>query len=147
MSNSTFTVSMHPDLVNDLDETFSPIDGLVAIGQVFGELPSLHAAIAPKRMQKQAGRTLKVYRARFDWYPLGVSYVQIGTTLHVVELWVWDKQMDVNLVLKDQETWGPQDYSPTENELTTCDAIRKQDAEKCDSNFLEDDNDPYYINF
>src|SRR6516225_6686508 len=83
-----FTFMMHPTLVDELDEGFSPMDGIVAIDEMFSELPLLHRASAPRRLRKRAARTLKVYRGCYDWYKsLGFSYVQIGTTLHVLELW------------------------------------------------------------
>src|SRR5262249_52880126 len=86
-----FTVMMHPTLVDELDEGFSPMDGLVAIDQMFGELPLLHQALAHKRLRKRRHRRLTVYRGCYDWYKsLGFSYVQIGTTLHVLELWYDD---------------------------------------------------------
>jgi hypothetical protein len=87
MSDTKFTVFMHATLVDSLDEGFSPMDGIIAIDQIFLELPRLHPAPVPKRSWKRAGRRLKVYRGRYDWYDLGFSYVQIGTTLHVLELW------------------------------------------------------------
>jgi hypothetical protein len=88
MSDTQFTVSMHPTLVDELDEGFSPMDGIVAIDEMFTELPMLHRPLAPKRFRKRAGRKLKVYLGCYDWYKnLGFSYVQIGTTLHVLELW------------------------------------------------------------
>jgi hypothetical protein len=64
------------------------MDGLVAIDEMFAELPLLHQALAPKCLRKWAARTLKVYHGCYDWYKsLGFSYVQIGTTLHVLDLW------------------------------------------------------------
>jgi hypothetical protein len=82
--DTTFTVSMHPDLVDELDEGFSPMDGIVSIDEMFNELPLLHRALAPTRLRKRAGRKLKVYRGCYDWYKsLGFSYVPIGMTLHV----------------------------------------------------------------
>jgi len=100
--DSKFTVSMHPTLVDGLDEGFSPMDGLVAIDQMFGELPLLHQALAPKRLRRRPGHKLKVYRGCYYWYKsLGFSYVQIGTTLHVLELWYEEnptpEEMDVVL--------------------------------------------------
>ncbi len=94
----TFTVMMHRQLVDDLDEGFSPMDGIVAIDQMFGELPLLHQVLAPKRLRRRAGRKLKVYRGCYDWYKsLGFSYVQIGTTLHVLDLW-YDETPNLNLM-------------------------------------------------
>lgn len=86
--SQAFAVMMHPTLVDELDEGFSPMDGLVAIDQMFGELPLVHQALAPKRLRMRAGRRLQVYRGSYDWYSsLGFIYVQIGTTLHVLDLW------------------------------------------------------------
>ena len=98
----SFTILMHPTLVDELDEGFSPMDGLVAIDEMFSELPLLHPALAPKRPRKRAARRLKVYHGCYDWYKsLGFSYVQIGTTLHVLDLWYVEQpiltQMDVIL--------------------------------------------------
>ena len=128
MSNTKFTVLMHPTLVDELDEGFSPMDGLVAIDEMFGELPQLHQALAPKRLSKRPRRTLKVYRGCYDWYSsLGFSYVQIGTTLHVLELWYDNNpnldKMDV--ILGQNQPGGyvpfkrdqPGDYVPFKTEL------------------------------
>jgi hypothetical protein len=93
-----FAVMMHPTLLDELDEGFSPMDGLVAIDEMFSELPLLHRALAPKRLRKRASRDLKVYRGCYDWYKsLGFSYVQIGTTLHVLELW-FDENTDLGQI-------------------------------------------------
>jgi hypothetical protein len=112
MSEITYTVSMLPELVDQLDEGFSPMDGIFAIDEMFSELPLLHLALAPKRRPKRAGRKLKVYRGCYDWYKsLGFSYVQVGTTLHVLELWFDENpnlsQLDV--VLGTGQTKG---YEP-----------------------------------
>jgi hypothetical protein len=115
-----FTVSMHPTLVDELDEGFSPMDGLVAIDEIFGELPLLHQALSPQRLRKRAGRRLKVYRGCYDWYSnLGFSYVQIGTTLHVLDLW-YDKnpnlsEMDVILGAGQTEGYTTFGKKPSEN--------------------------------
>ena len=108
----TFTVMMHRKLVDELDEGFSPMDGIVAIDEMFAELPLLHRALTPMRLRKRAGRTLKVYRGCYDWYKsLGFSYVQIGTTLHVLELWYDEhpnlSKMDVILGTGQTEGYAP----------------------------------------
>jgi hypothetical protein len=102
VKSQSFTILMHPTLVDELDEGFSPMDGLVAIDEMFSELPLLHPALAPKRPRKRTPRKLRVYRGCYDWYKsLGFSYVQIGTTLHVLDLWYVEQpiltQMDVIL--------------------------------------------------
>jgi hypothetical protein len=102
MSDTKFTVAMHPTLVDELDEGFSPMDGIVAIDEMFSELPLLHRHVARKRPRKRAGKALKVYCGCYDWYTsLGFSYVQIGTTLHVLELWYDDspKLASIDVIL------------------------------------------------
>jgi hypothetical protein len=95
MPHAPFTVMMYEKLVDELDYGFSPGDGAVAVDEIFVELPLLHRAVAPKRPRKRAGRTLKAYRGCYHWYDsLGFSYVQIGTTLHVIDLW-YDKNPNV----------------------------------------------------
>lgn len=116
MPNTKFTVSMHPTLVDDLDEGFSPMDGLFAVDGIFAELPLLHQALAPKRPGKRTGRRLKVYRGCYDWYSnLGFSYVQIGTTLYVLELWYEEnpKFEELDVVLGTGKTAG---YEPFKTE-------------------------------
>ncbi len=107
-----FAVMMHSSLVDELDEGFSPMDGLVAIDEMFNELPLLHAGLAPKRLRKRTARKLRVYRGCYDWYKsLAFSYVQVGTTLHVVELW-YDENPNasqVDVVLGTGQTKG---YAP-----------------------------------
>ena len=116
MTDTHFTVSMHPTLVDGLDEGFSPMDGLLAIDEMFSELPLLHQALAPKRSRKRAGRWLKVYRGCYDWYTsLGFSYVQIGITLHVLDLW-FDENLnrnEVDVTLGQGQTLG---YKPFDME-------------------------------
>jgi hypothetical protein len=109
MPDTQLTVSMHPTLVDELDEGFSPMDGLVAIDEIFNELPMLHRAFASRRLRKWAGRKLKVYQGCYHWYDsVGFSYVQIGTTLHVLELW-YDKSnnvADMDVILGTGQTEG-----------------------------------------
>ena len=118
MTDTKFDVLMHPTLVDELDEGFSPMDGLVAIDEMFSELPLLHRVLAPKRPRKRAGRRLKVYRGCYDWYTsLGFTYVQIGTTLHVLELW-YEQNPDrskVDVILGTGQTDG---YIPLGTEPT-----------------------------
>jgi hypothetical protein len=69
------------------------------------------------RLRKRAGRNLKVYRGCYDWYPeLAFSYVQIGTTLHVLDLWFDEhpnlSKMDVILGAGKTEGYKPFDTAP-----------------------------------
>ncbi len=118
MSNAIFTVMMPRQLVDALDYGFSPLDGAVACDSIFCELPILHRAIAPKRPRKRAGRKLKVYRGCYDWYrSFGFDYVQIGTTLHVIDLWDDDNtilaKMDVILGTGKTEGYEPFQSEPS----------------------------------
>ncbi len=101
-----YTVYMHPDLVDELDEGFSPTDGLVAINDLFTGLPLQHRSNESKRKRWRAPKRLRVYRGRFTWYrKLGFSYVEIGTQLHVIELW-FDSQPErhsVDIILEERE--------------------------------------------
>jgi hypothetical protein len=99
-------VFMHSTLVDELDESLSPMDGLVAIEQVFGQLPRLHAAKASKRRLRRGARRIPIYRSRFGWVDLGFTYVQVGQVLHVIDLWHdsdWMRpdRRDVDFVLND----------------------------------------------
>ncbi len=123
MSDTKFTVFMHHDLVNKLDETFSPVDGIVAIDQMFIELPRLHLGTLPKRPRNRVGRNLKVFRGNYHWFDLGFSYVQVGNALHVVELWRdydWRKpnRTDIDVVLGTrEEEWEPRQHTLNGSEL------------------------------
>ncbi len=116
MPNTELIACIHPVLVDQLDEHFSPMDGLVAINQIYLELPQLHPAAASELGRKRPSRTLKVYRGRYDWFDLGFSYVQLGRELHVLELWNdtdWNDphRLEVDVVLGR----GPVEvYAPTE---------------------------------
>jgi hypothetical protein len=122
--DTTFTVSMHPDLVDELDEGFSPMDGIVSIDEMFNELPLLHRALAPTRLRKRAGRKLQVYRGCYHWYrSLGFSYVQIGMTLHVLELWYNENRNldDMDVILGTGQTEGYKPFDPMADAAATDD--------------------------
>jgi hypothetical protein len=121
-STKQFTVYMHTTLVDQLDEGFSPMDGLVAINDLFVGLPLQHRSQA-KRKRWRAPRTLKVYRGRFSWYrKLGFSYVEIGDQLHVIELWFDEKpeqhQVDVILEQRDLDEADPDDVRGIEAKIS-----------------------------
>ena len=86
-STTTFTVFMHPDLVDELDDQLSPTDGIAALDEVFGELPLKHQPRQSSRIPCRRRKSLKLYHGRFGWLDIGFSYVQIGNELHIVRLW------------------------------------------------------------
>ena len=102
-SPSAYKVYMHRELVDELDEGFSPMDGVHAINDVFVGLPLVHRSKSPKR--RHTGKRLHVYRGRFSWYPeLGFNYVEIGSQLHVLELWFdRDRKIPVDVILPETE--------------------------------------------
>jgi hypothetical protein len=89
-SSDQFTVFMHRDLVDELDDGFSPFDGMQAIDDVFIGLPKAHRSQRSEKSKRQSSKFIRLYRARLEWYPLGFSYVQVGSKLHVVELFDYD---------------------------------------------------------
>jgi hypothetical protein len=105
-----FTTIISADLVDALDEAFSPIDGIVAIDQITLELPQLHRTARADFLKQRIGFKRKVYHGRYDWYPLGFSYMQVGTELHVIDLWPVDetgeephRKFDIVLGIEDGE--------------------------------------------
>lgn len=98
-TTSPFTIIIHPDLANELDEHFSPGDGITAIEELYLELPKLHAPAKRNRTKRHT----RLYRACYGWADLGFSYVQCGNQLHVLELWTYHSdelaQRPVDVVL------------------------------------------------
>jgi hypothetical protein len=89
---------------------------------MFNELPLLHRALDPSRLRKRAGRKLKVYRGYYDWYKsLGFSYVQIGTTLRVLELWYNENRNlnKVDVILGTGRTEGYKPFDPMADAAAT----------------------------
>lgn len=85
---SEFTTIISTELADELDEGFSPMDGLIAIDQICIELPRLHRPAHRPALQCWSGQTRKLYHGRYDWYPLGFTYEQIGNELHILNLWM-----------------------------------------------------------
>lgn len=88
MPENGFTTIISKELADELDEGFSPMDGLIAIDQICIELPRLHRPAHRSALQRCFGQTRKLYHGRYDWYPLGFTYEQIGNELHIVNLWM-----------------------------------------------------------
>jgi len=110
-------VFMHADLVDELDESLSPMDGLVAIEQIFSELPRRHAANGRPRSIRRDARRIPIFRGRYQWVDIGFSYVQIGDSLHVIELWHdadsrTPNRPDVDVVLQDMPDEAAFTHSP-----------------------------------
>ncbi len=79
-------VMLSRELAHRLDHWFSPADGVEAIDQIKLELPLLHP-YPGKKLGKKLLRRLTVFHGKYDWYPLGFSYVQVGHELHILDLW------------------------------------------------------------
>lgn len=82
--NIVYSVFMPMEVENQLDECFSPGDGITAIEQVHGELPLLHR---PSRLSPLLANFTHLYRARFAWADVGITYIQVRNTLFVTGLW------------------------------------------------------------
>lgn len=86
-TDQKFKVVMHPDMVNELDECFSPMDGIQAIGEIFGDLPRVHRNTTARNKRHVGRRVFRIFTGRFNWFPIGFTYVQIGNLLRVLEFW------------------------------------------------------------
>lgn len=84
---NNFTTVLSRELADELDAGFSPMDGLIAIDQICIELPRLHRPAGVNMLHRWIGSSRNVYHGRYDWYPLGFTYRQIGDELHVLNLW------------------------------------------------------------
>jgi hypothetical protein len=87
MISHPFTVILSPEQADELDSTFSPMDGIVAIDNVCLDLPEVHQ---PRACDPADPNTPYVYTGRLAWYPLGFSYVQAGHELHMLDFWFDD---------------------------------------------------------
>ncbi len=89
--NQESNVCMATVIEDDLDESLSPIDGALAICQVQDELPALHRKVRPSRLGRFRRNSLKLFRARMKWCPVGIDYVEHGGYLHVVNVWYYSR--------------------------------------------------------
>lgn len=76
----------HP-LADRLDYSLSPLDGILAIGQVHRDLPIVHNRRSPRLRLFRRGGSLRIYRARMDWAGVGLDYVEHCGHLHVIDIW------------------------------------------------------------
>ena len=81
-----FKTILPVDLADAIDETFSPMDGVVALDEIYLELPQLHRPVG------RFGIRRKTFHGRYDWYPLGFTYEQIGSDLHIRNIWYADEK-------------------------------------------------------
>ncbi|MCC6358752.1 MAG: hypothetical protein IT450_08420 [Phycisphaerales bacterium] len=80
-----YKVLMHHEVGDALDESFSgPMDGAIAVAQVYDQLPLMHRSAPVRWWHKLIPNHVRLYRGLLDWGGVGFTYVQIGSTLHVV---------------------------------------------------------------
>ncbi len=91
-SPSEFIVIMDHSVTNRLDDLFSPLDGIAAIGELHDQLPRLHQP--ERRSWWNRKNRVRLYCGRFSWYPVFFAYVQMGTALHVLDAWEGDDERD-----------------------------------------------------
>lgn len=79
----TLTVILGHEIANELDNALSPMDGIVAIGQVTHELASIHRT---SRRRRWFQASLPIYRGLIDWCGIGFDYVEHRGYLHVLAI-------------------------------------------------------------
>jgi hypothetical protein len=99
MTTNTYTVMMHREIADTLDYSLSPMDGIVAIGQVHTELPLFHR---PSR-SKSPRNHLRLHHFRLGWAGLGLSYIELHNRLQVLEVWQDDGRCARELPMSDDE--------------------------------------------
>lgn len=100
--NSTFTVLMHSEIGDAIDNQLSPMDGAIAVAQIHDMLPKLHRPT--RRWWPWRPLFTRLYHGRLSWADVGFSYIQIGSTLHVVDGWRdWNPRSRVDIVLSDAD--------------------------------------------
>ena len=72
-------------LADQIDNSLSPFDSLVVIGQIYEDLPEANARSRPGGQQPITA--VKARTARVDWAGIGLSFVEEGGRLHVVDVW------------------------------------------------------------
>jgi hypothetical protein len=102
VTNDESNVCMATAVADDLDNSLSPMDGAIAISQVEQDLPALHRKLRPSRLARFRRNSLKLFRARMEWCPVGIDYVDHGGYLHVVNVWSysWDSPPKVDCVFE-----------------------------------------------
>jgi hypothetical protein len=82
-------VIMATAVADKLDNSIdAPTDAIIAIGQVYVDLPTLHQKLRSSRFRCFRRKSLRVYRARLDWCGAGIDYVELGGHLHVIDAWI-----------------------------------------------------------
>lgn len=84
--HTTLTVILGDEIANAIDQSLSPVDGIIAIKQVLSELPDLHCKCRSRRRFRRFGTALPIYRGLIDWAGIGIEYVEHHGYLHIVGL-------------------------------------------------------------
>ena len=87
IETDAFTVLMSRELIDKLDYSLSPADGIAAIDQVLLGLPKIHSSNRERRWRLGDHAMFRMYRADIDWACIGISYIQVGHALHVIDVW------------------------------------------------------------
>jgi hypothetical protein len=80
--DSPFKILMHTEVGDAIEYALSPMDGAVAVAQVYDQLPKLHR---PRWWHRLIPNHTRLYRAELGWAGVGIVYVQLGDTLHVLD--------------------------------------------------------------
>jgi hypothetical protein len=88
MTSKTFIVHIHFQLAARLNDEFSVIHGEPALRELRDQLPKLHPTRSRKADVRPRRRFIRVYYGRFNWQNTGFSYIQVGNTLAIIDLWL-----------------------------------------------------------
>ncbi len=81
------TLHMHSELAETFDHCFSPGDAASAFDHLYEQLPRLHRNREAAAHVRRRLPFIRIYHAYLDWYPIGVTYVQVGHSLIVIDVW------------------------------------------------------------
>lgn len=76
-------------LADTLDYGLSPMDGIIAIGQVYQDLPVVHRQFKPRPRWFHRRNSVRVYRAHMDWCGAVIEYVERDGRLYVIDVWFY----------------------------------------------------------
>lgn len=96
--STRLTVVIAAEIADAIDHYHSPTDGAIALGQVRQEIPQHHRSQGTWSWLPFRRSRVRLYRGGLEWSGMGFSYVQIGTVLHVVDVWsIRQQRLDVVL--------------------------------------------------
>ena len=87
MTATTLAVQIHPELVERLLNDHCLIREDAPLRELLSQLPTLHRKCESPNCTRPRTRLVRLYHGRFAWMNTGFSYVRIGSTLTLVDIW------------------------------------------------------------